>query len=565
LVQGDARVTGILTIGTGSITLDPDAKQIKGVDEIIIGTATTVAIKQDSAGEVTFQDREGKQASVGIGTTVSINTSGIITASSFRGDGSQLTNIISGVGIQSGSVRIGTGFTDINFTGTGITITGSGTTVTVDIPSSTITRQTETSSGVTTDFTITGGYTVGLIDVYLNGVKQRSGVDFTASDGSTVTMTPFISDGDVVEFQKYDKLNIAGITSADFATNAYNIVGGVSFATSAGIATALNSDSSINTSGIITASQLAVSGLSTSKNLLVTGITSATNIIEIKSNDSTPGRIDLYCETNNAHYARLQAPEHGDFGGNITVKLPASTGTLLLSDGSGASLTSLNASNLGSGTIPDARFPATLPAISGQNLTGIVTGITAGSNITVLESPSGNFIITATGGGGDTVSINASAGDILSASSGEISADDAGADKLVFWDDSESKLTYLTAGNGLSIDGTTISATGSGGISGIEIEDSETSVGTGITAINFSTNLTATASGGIATVTASGGGGSSGVEIENNGTSVGTGITAINFSTNVTATASGGIATVTASGGGGGSDGPSSVMMGMIF
>jgi len=51
----------------------------------------------------------------------------------------------------------------------------------------------------------------------------------------------------------------------------------------------------------------------------------------------------------------------------------------------------------------------------------------------------------------------------------------------------------------------------------------------------------------------SGGDGSaltSGVEIENNGSSVGTGITAINFSTNVTATASGGIATVTASGGG---------------
>ena len=161
---------------------------------------------------------------------------------------------IAGVGIQSGSVRVGTGFTDINFTGAGITVVGSGTTVTVDIPSSTITRQTETSSGVTTDFTITGGYTVGLIDVYLNGVKQRSGVDFTASDGSTVTMTPFISDGDVVEFQKYDKLNIAGITSVVNATNAYNIVGGVSFATSAGIATALNSDSSVNTSGIITAS-----------------------------------------------------------------------------------------------------------------------------------------------------------------------------------------------------------------------------------------------------------------------------------------------------------------------
>ena len=388
--------------------------------------------------------------------------------------------------------------------------------------STTIKRQVNTASGITTDFTITGGYNPGFIDVFLNGVKQRSGTDFTATSGTIVTMVPYTNVGDVLEFQIYENMDVAGVSSVTNATNAYNIVGGVSFATSAGISTALNSDSSINTSGIITASQLAISGLSTSKDLLVTGITSATNIIEIKSNDSTPGRIDLYCETNNAHYARLQAPEHGDFGGNITVKLPSSTGTLLLSDGSGASLTSLNASNLGSGTIPNARFPASLPAISGQNLTGIVTGITAGSNITVFENTSGNFIITSTGGGGggDTVSINASAGDILSVSSGEISADDAGADKIVFWDDSESKLTYLTAGSGLSISGTTI--------------------------------------------TASGGGGSSGIEIENNGTSVGTGITAINFSTNVTATASGGIATVTASGSGGGS-GPDSVIMGMIF
>jgi len=84
VVSGDARVTGILTIGTGSITLDPNAKQIKGVDEIIIGTATTVTIKQDDKGEVKFEDKDGKQASVGIGTTVSINTSGIITAATIK-------------------------------------------------------------------------------------------------------------------------------------------------------------------------------------------------------------------------------------------------------------------------------------------------------------------------------------------------------------------------------------------------------------------------------------------------------------------------------------------------
>jgi hypothetical protein len=38
---------------------------------------------------------------------------------------------------------------------------------------------------------------------------------------------------------------------------------------------------------------------------------------------------------------------------------------------SGINLTALNASNLGSGTVPDARFPATLPAVSGANLTSL--------------------------------------------------------------------------------------------------------------------------------------------------------------------------------------------------
>ena len=86
LVDGDARVTGILTIGTESITFDPTAKQIRGLEEIIIGIANTITIKQDSKGEIEFTDAAGTQKSVGIGTTVSINTSGIITATSFVGD-----------------------------------------------------------------------------------------------------------------------------------------------------------------------------------------------------------------------------------------------------------------------------------------------------------------------------------------------------------------------------------------------------------------------------------------------------------------------------------------------
>jgi len=54
--------------------------------------------------------------------------------------------------------------------------------------------------------------------------------------------------------------------------------------------------------------------------------------------------------------------------------------------------------------------------------------------------------------------IGTSAADVLSIASGEITADDPGADRLLFWDESESKLTHLTLGTALSISGTTINA-----------------------------------------------------------------------------------------------------------
>ena len=49
-----------------------------------------------------------------------------------------------------------------------------------------IARQTYTTSGAaTTDFTFTSGYDVGYLDLYIDGVRQTKGTNFTASDGST--------------------------------------------------------------------------------------------------------------------------------------------------------------------------------------------------------------------------------------------------------------------------------------------------------------------------------------------------------------------------------------------
>lgn len=69
---------------------------------------------------------------------------------------------------------------------------------------------------------------------------------------------------------------------------------------------------------------------------------------------------------NLGNHTATQALDMGGFGITNAGAITAASFT-----GVGTALTALNASNLGSGTIPNARFPATLPAVSGANLTSL--------------------------------------------------------------------------------------------------------------------------------------------------------------------------------------------------
>ena len=80
-----------------------------------------------------------------------------------------------------------------------------------------------------------------------------------------------------------------------------------------------------------------------------------------------------------------------------------------------------------------------------------------------LYIKAGDNTMAEIGAGGGSVTIGTNAADVLSAAAGEITADDAGEDKIVFWDDSESKLTYITVGSNLTVSGTTITAAAGGG------------------------------------------------------------------------------------------------------
>ena len=63
----------------------------------------------------------------------------------------------------------------------------------------------------------------------------------------------------------------------------------------------------------------------------------SSGILAIK-NTGSQSQVRLYCESNNAHYAAIQAPAHADFSGNLTYTLPSgygSSGQVLQTNGSG--------------------------------------------------------------------------------------------------------------------------------------------------------------------------------------------------------------------------------------
>lgn len=95
---------------------------------------------------------------------------------------------------------------------------------------------------------------------------------------------------------------------------------------------------------------------------------------------------------------------------------------------------------------------------------GGATGLDAATGRTslglgTLATQSGTFSGTSSGTNSGDVSLAASVADVLDLTGQVLSADDPGADRLLFWDDSESKLRHLTLGTTLSISGTTIDVT----------------------------------------------------------------------------------------------------------
>jgi hypothetical protein len=126
-----------------------------------------------------------------------------------------------------------------------------------------------------TTFTITGGYKLNFVDVFLNGIKLNIPADVIANNGSTITvLTPTLEENDIIE--------VVGIGPEFTPANAIPITGGTVYGS-------LNVWNNVSVNSAITANTLNVTSANITSNLQVTyNVTAnAVNVATVYFNDGT--------------------------------------------------------------------------------------------------------------------------------------------------------------------------------------------------------------------------------------------------------------------------------------
>ena len=253
-----------------------------------------------------------------------INSVGVLTATSFVGNGAGLTGVASTDNIQTATSA--NFLSNVNIAGIttcqALTVSGN---LTVDGTTTTINSTTLTVD----DKTI----------VIASGAADSSAADGAgiSIDGASATILYSHSGTKFVSNKPFEATSFTG-----------NVTGtSTGLSGSPSITVNAVTSSHINSSGIITASSFTgdgsgLTGVASTDNIstntvanflngvTISGVTTANNNIQIQSDDGTPGRLDFYCESSNAHYTRVQSQAHSNYSGNVTVTLPAVSGTVIV-------------------------------------------------------------------------------------------------------------------------------------------------------------------------------------------------------------------------------------------
>ena len=252
-------------------------------------------------------------------------------------------------------------------------------------------------------------------------LKRASGSDPGNSDLSVGELA--IRTSNCKLFSKNDGGSAVGVVagSADTLTTARTIAG-VSFDGSANIS--LNNNAITNGAGyltdIVSDTSPQLGGDLDVQSSKITTATSNGNVkiepngsgvVEVRGAGGNDGKLQLNCSAQ-SHGIKLASPAHSA-GQSYTLIFPdnqiAADKYLKIKSISGSGSTaigqaeyaSLDANDLGEGTVPDARFPSTLPALNGSALTNlngsnIASGTVAAARVATLNQDTTGNAATAT-------------------------------------------------------------------------------------------------------------------------------------------------------------------------
>ena len=263
-------------------------------------------------------------------------------------------------------------------------------------------------TGITTDFTFASGYTIGYLELYLNGAKQIEGQDFNANNGSTFeVLGGGATNGDVLEAIAYKAFNVSAIKDApgDFSVgNQLTVVGHTTAVTAhyTGVVTAssFSGDGSALTGvagGKFSAND---TGISTTTSVGI-GTTNATGAAD--SNNTAILNVGVVTANffygNGGGLTGIAGTENIITGTAATFTNVVKVGTAITLDATSGIITAVN------GFVGDLTGTASLasnltgtPDITVNNITGVAatfTGVLTYEDVTSVDSVG---IVTARGG-----------------------------------------------------------------------------------------------------------------------------------------------------------------------
>jgi hypothetical protein len=199
---------GVVDAITGAIA-DLPAGVVANFKGRVIGSNAVNNNEFATLGQVTSTSR----AAISLTTTGTSgpatysSVTGVLNIPEYQGGVTSFNTRTGAVTLTSGDVTTALGYTPVTDART-LSINGvtydltANRSWTVGVNPSAREIQTYIATASQTTFTVTGGYTVGLVDVFINGVRLTSS-DYTATNGTTVVLTVGTMAGNIVDIIKY--------------------------------------------------------------------------------------------------------------------------------------------------------------------------------------------------------------------------------------------------------------------------------------------------------------------------------------------------------------------------